>query len=792
MKKKIFLLLAIVAALTLVFVACTDEPEVTAPAATDEITDAPTDEITDAPTDEPTDAPTAAPTDAPTAAPTDAPTEPATLPYAEPEEAGMVGNSFDTFYVNGNMYFAEDGKAGEKLAAIDDTIAFKTGEEMKSMMLRGWIGFDQAIDSFGYYVDTYDFIYDAAFTAETDEDVKKAGGQYASRFEITVPLTGLSMGDHAVGFIVKLADGTVVLLRTELTVGVEKTVWQHSGIVGHLSLDALYYAENNRNAFFYEGHPGTWNYEAKVPLGTETLTYWGWVGYMGELGQFGYQIDGGKAVFNDEWTYVGPDHDNVVAGAQLAGAESGNRMKIAMNVAGLEGAHTITVLYKNAEGACVVLSEFKLIAPRIFPEATVGGSVNAADQFGADAAADAKVDAKDSLSTLFTTVTYGAAEVQYVKNGEIPQYNISSFTEAFVKMDGTYVYSMHSISSQNKRMASYFIRGAQSVKPLDTTGIQNVLNNYYETDGQDSGHAGAGIQFWNHSKLMIGIKYYDPDEITKIGTAYWLIQTDTKNADVQIIDNGAMIYVTVNGNLVATIELVGEGKKYDGLQVTNDATFCEKALVNFYVEVSDAYGNMPVSGGTYVINNTLVVDTPASDVGLATRTGTLNFTSLSLAPLSSVEIPEIPEKETVEGDPRTFSVCCDNVRTWVGDEYTDLCTQEAHLYMASVNNRVSIDGLDYVSFRGWANPTVGGIAIDQFGYRINGGEDVFSPDFLQDEPELKAALNSDYAERYENIKIPVADLAAGSYEVTLLVRDTNGVIYVMNGSWGGTITLVKA
>ena len=75
MKKKIFLFLAIVAALTLAFVACTDEPEVTAPAATDEITDAPTDEITDAPTDEPTDAPTAAPTDAPTAAPTDKPTE---------------------------------------------------------------------------------------------------------------------------------------------------------------------------------------------------------------------------------------------------------------------------------------------------------------------------------------------------------------------------------------------------------------------------------------------------------------------------------------------------------------------------------------------------------------------------------------------------------------------------------------------------------------------------------------------------------------------------------------------
>lgn len=56
MKKKIFLLLAIVAALTLVFVACTEPetPEETTPT----VTDAPTDAPTEAPTDEPTEAPT--------------------------------------------------------------------------------------------------------------------------------------------------------------------------------------------------------------------------------------------------------------------------------------------------------------------------------------------------------------------------------------------------------------------------------------------------------------------------------------------------------------------------------------------------------------------------------------------------------------------------------------------------------------------------------------------------------------------------------------------------------------
>jgi hypothetical protein len=135
-----------------------------------------------------------------------------------------------------------------------------------------------------------------------------------------------------------------------------------------------------------------------------------------------------------------------------------------------------------------------------------------------------------------------------------------------------------------------------------------------------------------------------------------------------------------------------------------------------------------------------------------------------------------------------MSVCADNVRTWVGHAMTDLCTQEAHKYLNENDHTIVIDGLDAVSFRGWANPT--GVTIDQFGYQIDDGELVFSADFWKDEPELKIALGSPAAQRFENIKIPVADLAAGTYEVTLLVKDTNGVIYCINSVWG-TITVEK-
>ena len=94
MNKKILLLLALLLAMAVAFVACdnasepTDETTVATDAPTEPATDAPTEEPTDAPTEEPTDAPTEEPTDAPTEAPTDAPTEaPTDAPTDAPTEA---------------------------------------------------------------------------------------------------------------------------------------------------------------------------------------------------------------------------------------------------------------------------------------------------------------------------------------------------------------------------------------------------------------------------------------------------------------------------------------------------------------------------------------------------------------------------------------------------------------------------------------------------------------------------------------------------------------------------------
>jgi hypothetical protein len=116
------------------------------------------------------------------------------------------------------MYFPEDGGAGDKLTAQDNTITFAEGEAHDSMILRGWVGFEQPIVAFGYFLDNYEFVFNPDYTKPTEDGVKAAGGEHALRFEIYVPLADLKYDDHFAGFVVKLEDGTIVRLRENITV----------------------------------------------------------------------------------------------------------------------------------------------------------------------------------------------------------------------------------------------------------------------------------------------------------------------------------------------------------------------------------------------------------------------------------------------------------------------------------------------------------------------------------------------------------------------------------------------
>ena len=128
----------------------------------------------------------------------------------------VKGSSFDTLFVNDVMNFNEpsengmiDGEASKKLDLHNRTVDGSDGS-VTTISLRGWVGFDKAIDQFGVKInDTV--TYDDGFKAETGQDVINAGGEFASRFAINVDPTTLT-GTNRIVAVVKLANGVVVEL----------------------------------------------------------------------------------------------------------------------------------------------------------------------------------------------------------------------------------------------------------------------------------------------------------------------------------------------------------------------------------------------------------------------------------------------------------------------------------------------------------------------------------------------------------------------------------------------------
>lgn len=131
--------------------------------------------------------------------------------FVPPEEsATLISSSFDTFYVDDVMNFGEgDGLADAKLEARGRLVDGSDGS-IQTLRIRGWIGFNKAIESFGYKIGDAEPVY-GDFATPTEDGVRAAGGEFASRFEITVPVAGLT-GRNPVAAVVKLTDGTVIVL----------------------------------------------------------------------------------------------------------------------------------------------------------------------------------------------------------------------------------------------------------------------------------------------------------------------------------------------------------------------------------------------------------------------------------------------------------------------------------------------------------------------------------------------------------------------------------------------------
>ncbi|MBE6585451.1 MAG: hypothetical protein E7645_02865 [Ruminococcaceae bacterium] len=281
------------------------------------------------------------------------------------------------------------------------------------------------------------------------------------------------------------------------------------------------------------------------------------------------------------------------------------------------------------------------------------------------------------------------------------------------------------------------------------TSVENAGGEFFATrsDGVSPGQAGSNIQF------------------NYIGDGQWhtvIVDATEIWGNVKDVTLTGMRYDPLRSTGLIDVSYIKFFATLEGAEACVASETKEVTLSGEYIDGDDAI--IMVGGGAYAADKWI-------KLGIGTGPATQNF----------------------PGNANDFSICADNVRYSIGGTQTDWCTETGHLYMASINSQIkdANSEYEYISFRGWANPKIGGLEIAEFGYAINDQEPVFNASFAIDEPSLNEAIGSAAARRYDNIIIPTAGLADGVYNIYLLVKDTNGVIYNMNGSWGGDFVFIK-
>ena len=136
--------------------------------------------------------------------------------YIDYDDANVVGACYEIVYWNGAPYNGfEAGTLPRE--AIDGLLVDGTlddgGGSGKSTGMSGWIGFDREITAFGYMINGQITFGD--FFEDTEAELKDAskGGEYARRYKVIIPLTGL-YDTNELGVVAQLSDGTVVALNS--------------------------------------------------------------------------------------------------------------------------------------------------------------------------------------------------------------------------------------------------------------------------------------------------------------------------------------------------------------------------------------------------------------------------------------------------------------------------------------------------------------------------------------------------------------------------------------------------
>jgi len=241
--------------------------------------------------------------------------------YVNVDDVTVVGASFDDILWTANE---GAGPASAAAASVTDLHGWYAGfgengltvsiasplSGFETLGLYGWIGFEQEIKEFGYQIDddapVFD-VYNSTFAVETEDAVKAAGGQYARRYKVFVPLN--KGGVFSFRVVAKLADGTIVKLNSSTNPNANTEFkannadpdtlkapgnvvnFDESGSAG-MSLDRVFWnfalAGSRKDFNAYASSDGSFD---AVNYGGISIGYAGWVCCPQEIAGFGYMIN---------------------------------------------------------------------------------------------------------------------------------------------------------------------------------------------------------------------------------------------------------------------------------------------------------------------------------------------------------------------------------------------------------------------------------------------------------------------------------------------------------------------
>ena len=406
-------------------------------------------------------------------------------------------------------------------------------------------------------------------------------------------------------------------------------------VISHQSFDELdkYANDTKIEGVFTPGQSGGWDKVLTLnDFSVEALRYWGWIAGVTEQGVFGYQINGGAAIYDEAWTHP----EDLLAHAP-AGSTYTTRMKIMISLEGLDGENTIRALYKDAAGTEVCLNEFTVILPEKPKDIT--------NTFTADVNANeigTGLDASD-LSGYFTVeLPLGSDGV--VANGEGKMYAMTAISDMYADVNGKYFIKTNNLTSSN---GFAFVRGYKVVnsdeiiEKFDPAANFYKINNYYEMDGAGQ-MGGAGLYARVEAgTLHIMIKYYNAETVTRVGNKIYTLPVE--GTELIMADDGEVVSILVGGKTYATIALSGSTTYADINEVQPKNGFAASAVVTL------------VDGTTETIENTLIAESCECQVGVVVRGGHFKFDTIEVGAYSAIEIPEFeanepetPDEPTVE------------------------------------------------------------------------------------------------------------------------------------------------